>query len=751
MDKSFLQALFDNQVVGMVEVDAANQYLQANPSWLKMIGYDIAELRSIKVPNITHPEDLPKQLLLNQELIEKKNTSYRMDKRYLRKNGTTFWADLSITGSYDIDDKLTGMIGIVIDISKRKQTEIDLSESENRFRSLIDQLENIPVQGYDKDRKITYWNKASTEIYGYSRAEAVGQQLEGLIIPPQMRTEVIESTNRRLEKGKAIPSGKIILQNKKGSDVPIYSSHIMHTNASGDNEMFCIDIDLRLLQQSEDKVRQLVAAVEQSGETIVITNTNAIIEYANPAFTAVTGYSQDEAIGQNPRILNSGEQDKSVYAEMWKTITSGKTWQGRFVNKKKDGNRFVEDVTISPILNSAGKIVNYVAAKRDITEQLQVQEKYQQAQKMEEIGQLAGGVAHDFNNMLAIIIGQVEVALLKVDPQDPIRRRLNEINVAANRSADLTRQLLGFARQQTHHPEELNLNDTIATTLAMLKRLIGEQLEINWQPEAVHPITKIDPGHFNQILTNLIINARDAITGTGVITVKTQRLFFDETFCNSHPGSHPGEYVQVDISDTGCGIKEDIIDKIFDPFFTTKEVGEGTGLGLSMVFGLVKQNNGYIIVNSIPNQGTTFSIYFPSPKTTATSLELTKSNNLICGSATILIVEDEFSLLDITKSILTEAGYSVLTASDPLTAIQLAENHQGTIQLLLTDVVLPKMSGVELSDYLTEIRPGIKTLYMSGYPQDNLGQKKGAVELLPKPFSAAKLTQKVRDVLDMPS
>ena len=748
MGKSFLQALFDNQVVGMVEVNVADQYLHANPHWLKMIGYSDKELRTINVKDVTHPEDYPPQLIYNQQLADNKISSYRMDKRYIRKDGSIIWADVSVTAVYDNNTILTGMIALVIDISKRKQIELDLIESEKRFRTLLDHLEHIPIQGYDKNRRVTYWNKASTEVYGYSRTEALGKQLENLIIPPAMRAEVISIVNRWLVENKPIPSGELILQNKNGDPVTVFSSHIIHTTSTGEKELFCVDIDLRMLQQTRGEIRKLVAAVEQSGETIVITDNKGIIEYVNPAFTTITGYSHEEAIGKNPRILNSGEQDQSVYAEMWETITHGEAWQGRFINKKKDGSRFIEDVTISPILGSNGEIINFVAAKRDITEQLQVEEKYQQAQKMEAIGQLAGGVAHDFNNMLAIIIGQVEIALLKTDLSDPIRKRLNEINVAATRSADLTRQLLGFARKQNHNPEILNLNDTIATTLAMLKRLIGEQLALNWQPESVAPITKIDPGHFNQILTNLIINARDAITGSGTITVKTNRMTFDSEFCQDHPGSVPGEYVSVEIRDTGCGIAADIIDKVFDPFFTTKGVGEGTGLGLSMVFGLVKQNNGYIVVHSTPNQGATFTIYFPIPKEIITDPETTETNELACGNETILVVEDELSLLDVTTSILTEAGYTIIPVDDPLIAINKAKNQSDKIQLLLTDVVLPKMNGIELSAQIGKIIPQIKTLYISGYPQNNFSQQD---HFLPKPFSANKLTHKVREVLGLSS
>lgn len=877
-----LQAFFDNQVVGMMEVDTAGRYLQVNDQWSRMIGYNAAEIMSKDFQSVTYPDDLPRQLLLDKELASGERNSYRIDKRYIRKDGSIFWGDVSVTGLYDKKGILTGMVGLVIDISKkktiendleeaeelqrtlldaspdvicfkdadgrwllankamlelfqlegvdyqgktdadlaqynsfysaaflncamtgektwnatetcifeevipspatgekiyefiksptfhadgrrkaliilgrditlRKQTEDNLRESESKFRVLLDRLEHIPIQGYDAERRVIYWNTASTDVYGYSREEAFGQKLEDLIIPVHMRDEAIRSVQLWLTENHTIPSGEITLCNKKGDEVPVYSSHILHTTAAGEKKLFCIDIDLRMLQQAEDQIRRLAAAVEQTGETIVITDTEGIIEYVNSSFTAVTGYTREEAIGQSPRILNSGEQADAIFAEMWKTISQGKTWRGRLVNKKKDGSLFTEDATISPIINPAGTIAHYVAAKRDITEQLLTEEKYRHAQKMEAMGQLAGGVAHDFNNMLAIILGQVEIALLKILPDDPLKKRLQEIKIAANRSSNLTQQLLGFARKQSRQSQILNLSDTVATMLTMLKRLIGEHCELRWSAEAESPFVDIDPGHFNQILTNLIINARDAIEDSGVISVKTRQVLLDEVFCQNHPGSRTGKYVLLDISDSGCGMSQEILDKIFDPFFTTKEIGKGTGLGLSMVFGLIKQNNGYIVANSTPGQGSTFSLYFPQVQIEGEPSIQSDNKILLDGTETILVVEDETALLDITTSMLTESGYRVLSAQGPFAAIQLAEKYKDPIHLLLTDIVMPKMNGVELSDYLLKIEPEIKILYMSGYPREHfsqLKQRNTTVQLLKKPFSLHKLTQIVREVLD---
>ncbi|MBN1957418.1 MAG: PAS domain S-box protein [Desulfuromonadales bacterium] len=636
-------------------------------------------------------------------------------------------------------------------ITERKKIEQKLQANEAKFRTLLDRLEHIPIQGYDEERRVVYWNAASTAVYGYSHEEALGRKLEELIIPSHMREEVVKSVQNWLDGGEPIPSGELTLCDKEGNDVPVFSSHVMHVLTTGQQEMFCIDIDLRMLHSAEEQLRRLAAAVEQTGETIVITDPDANIVYVNPDFTEVTGYTREEALGQNPRILQSGEVDESVYSEMWQTLLDKQTWKGRLFNKKKNGDSFIEDVNITPILNSAGDIVNYVAAKRDITDQLSIEEQYRQSQKLEAVGQLAGGVAHDFNNMLAIIIGQTEIALRKIQAEDPLTQRLQNIKKAAQRSSNLTQQLLGFARKQPSQPRVLNINEIISGTLKMLQRLVGENINLGWQSATENIPVKIDPSHLDQVLTNLVINARDAIKNTGFISVSTSYKVIDETFCKKNPGLNPGDYVQLTVRDNGCGMTPEVLNKIFDPFFTTKQSGQGTGLGLAMVFGLVKQNKGYITVNSVSNEGTTFNLYFPVEHTVESKLLDNHEREMIPGTETILIVEDEADLLDISTSILQEAGYTVLFSQDPAKAVEIAKEYKGTIHLLLSDMVMPNMTSLELHNALQKIRPGIKTLYMSGYPKETHSQPQQQFvneQLLMKPFSIYKLTKKVREVLD---
>jgi len=364
-------------------------------------------------------------------------------------------------------------------------------------------------------------------------------------------------------------------------------------------------------KQTQEENERLRTAIEQADETIVITDVNGTIEYVNSAFCNITGYTQEEARGQNPRILKSNDTEDELYTEMWNKLINGNTWRGRFINKKKDGTTYVEDAVISPVRNNSGETINYVAVKRDITNQIAIEKHLHQAQKIESVGMLAGGIAHDFNNLLTGIIGYVELCQLDIEPDNRISEWLDEIMNSAKRSADLTRQLLTFARKQVIMPELLNLNDTISGMLNMLRRLIGENIKLTWRPGANIKPAKLDVGQINQILVNLCINSRDAISETGEITVETKNITIDADYCAIHAGYIPGKYVLLIVRDNGCGMDQKIHDKILEPFFTTKEVNKGTGLGLSTVYGIVKQNNGFINIDSELGRGTTFSIYMP--------------------------------------------------------------------------------------------------------------------------------------------
>ena len=504
-------------------------------------------------------------------------------------------------------------------------------------------------------------------------------------------------------------------------------------------------------KQSEAERERLSTAIEQSVETIVITDRQGNIRYVNPAFERITGYTKTEIWGQNPRFLKSGEHSMSFYKELWDTISDGRVWKGKFVNRHKDGSLFSEEATISPVFDAAGKIVNYVAVMRDITKEEKLEQQFRQAQKMESVGRLAGGVAHDFNNMLAVILGYSELALAKLNPADSLYKELQEINKAGRRSADLTTQLLAFSRKQTIAPQALDLNDAVSNMLKMLRRLIGEDINLVWIPGANLGTIHIDPAQVDQLLANLCVNARDAIDGVGKVIIETDNVVFDKDYCLTHSYAKQGAYIMLTVSDNGCGMDEKIKEQIFEPFFTTKAPGEGTGLGLATVYGIVKQNEGLINVYSEPGQGTSFKLYFPLYKGADNVEKVQKEKELPVGHGElVMVVEDEEAILELAQSLLESIGYSVLAAGSPQEALRLANKKNIKIEILMTDVVMPGMNGKELANQLLVLYPEMKVLFMSGYTSNVIAHRgvlEEGVNFITKPFTLPDLAHKINETL----
>ncbi len=508
----------------------------------------------------------------------------------------------------------------------------------------------------------------------------------------------------------------------------------------------------RLAQTRE----RLIAAIEQTAESVIITDTEGTILYVNPAFERVSGYSRNEVIGQNPRILKSDQQDEAIFKELWTTITAGGVWQGRLVNKRKDGTLYVEDGTVVPVRDSSGTVVNYVSVQRDVTRELQLEEQYRQAQKMEAIGRLSGGVAHDFNNLLVVITGYSELLLQRhLDAHSPLRNYVEEIRKAGERAATLTQQLLAFSRKQVMQPEVLDLNLIVGNMEKMLRRLIGEDIDLVTMLAEELGRVKADPGQIEQVMMNLAVNARDAMPHGGKLTIETANIVVDETYTHRHFGMKSGPYVMLAVSDTGMGMDEKTRSRIFEPFFTTKERGKGTGLGLATVYGIVKQSGGEIWVYSEPGHGSVFKVYLPRVDEVVAGSELRPGpSGLPRGQETLLLVEDEEAVRTLSRQVLEMCGYTVLEARHGEEALLLCEQYQAPIHLLVTDVIMPQMSGYELAQRLLPLRPELKVIYTSGYTDDAIvhhGVLEPGLFFLQKPFTPNSLASKVREVLDAPS
>ncbi|MBE0584642.1 MAG: response regulator, partial [Desulfofustis sp.] len=486
---------------------------------------------------------------------------------------------------------------------------------------------------------------------------------------------------------------------------------------------------------------------------LVIDVETRLITTANPTAVAMIGAEQDDIIGSVCHdFICTRQQGACPIMDLGESIDNRET-----ILVRADGGHTAILKTVAPIMLEGREclletFIDITDRKQAEVEKEKLEVQLHQAQKMESVGRLAGGVAHDFNNMLGVILGHTEMALEEIDPSTPLYSRLHAIQYAAERSADLTRQMLAFARKQTVAPKVIDINNTVEGMLKMLRRLIGEDIDLLWQPGQSLQLVKVDPSQIDQILANLCVNARDAIAGEGKITIETDTKIFDEAYCADHLGSLPGEYVLLQVSDNGCGMDKKILNQIFEPFFTTKEQGKGTGLGLASVFGMIKQNNGFINVYSEPNQGTTFKIYLPAYAVKSEGVvEKATDIRVEPGNETILLVEDEPAILQMTTMMLTRLGYTVIAAATPGEAILLAHEHRGGIDLLMTDVVMPEMNGRELAGSLRSHYPDLKRLFMSGYTANVIahhGVLDEGVHFIQKPFSMKDLGGKLREVLE---
>jgi PAS domain S-box-containing protein len=503
-------------------------------------------------------------------------------------------------------------------------------------------------------------------------------------------------------------------------------------------------------RKAETERASLVTAIEQAAEEIVITNINGDIEYCNPSFERLSGYSRAEVIGRNPRFLKSGKHDEEFYRSMWVAILSGKVWTGRFINRRKDGSLYEAEGTISPIHDAGGRLTGFVSARHDVTERLRMEGELRQAQKMESIGRLAGGIAHDFNNLLTVITGYSSALRDRLATEDPLREYVGEIRRSADRAASLTRQLLTFSRKQIIAPKPVDLNALVADTQRMLQRLVGEDVDIVFEPGTQLGLVRVDPDQMNQILMNLAANARDAMPGGGRLTLRTANADLPAEPELGSARLFSGPAVMLSVSDTGVGISEEARQHIFEPFFTMKDQGRGTGLGLSTVYGIVQQSNGVIEVDSEPGGGTTFTLYLPRIEGRPEQDSATNSTGSLRGSETVLVVEDQDDVRRLIIGALRYYGFHVMEAANGGLALLEADRYSGQIDLLLTDVIMPDMSGRVLADRLKESRPGTKVLYVSGYSGELIAHRgvlNAGVSYLPKPFTPEVLAAKVRQVL----
>ena len=647
---------------------------------------------------------------------------------------------------YDESGKLAGVFGIAFDITERKNAQQAVEESETRFKSLHDaSFGGIAIhdQGI-----ILECNQGLSIMTGYSEEELIGMNGLGLIAESS-RDLVMSHIQSGYEK-----SYEATGLRKNGEQYPL-RLEARNVSYKGKDVRTVEFRDITDQKKAETELQRLSTAIEQSPEAVVITDPNGIIQYVNPAFEETTGYSREEAIGASPRILKSGQHDAAFYSNLWKTINSGKIWEGRFINKRKDGSVYTEEASISPVRNATGDITGYAAIKRDITKELEQEEQMQQAQKMEAVGQLAGGIAHDFNNILQAVLGFSELLMLTLDPElEQPRSNVMGIQKAAKHAADLTRQLLAFSRKQDLELTYMDINQSVKRTSMLITSIIGEKIKVISTLEPNLNPAKADSQQIDRMLLNLALNARDAMPDGGELTLRTENAEFSKEDNQSSAQIREGNFVCLSVSDNGTGMSEETQQHIFEPFFTTKEPGKGTGLGLAAIYGIIQKHDGWISVYSELDQGTTFKVFLPvydagEPLPTVHNDSNTPDDVHGWGER-ILIVENDCAVLDLSMNALRRAGYTVETATSVEEAERLFDEADEAFDLLCSDMTLPDNNGADLAEALTKKQPGLAVLLCSGYSgkrirEDEIKQK--GFFFLEKPFSIVNLLKQVHRAL----
>ena len=609
--------------------------------------------------------------------------------------------------------------------------------------SLLDHFDGFAIATDIKGR-VVYANSATARLSGFSPKEIKGVSLENLFDLTAWQQTTIE----KCFKEKTTVSFETTAITKSGTTlaVQLKAKSLIPEVCNAALAVFAVDVSgfKRIIEEQA----RLVTALEHAAESIIVTDAEGIIEYVNPAFEKITGYTRAEVIGGPIGLLDSGQQSKTFFSSIIETLQRGEIWQGRMVNKRSNQSLYETEATVSPIKNTAGKITNYVSVQRDVSHEVRLERQLRQAQKMEAIGTLAGGIAHDFNNLLMGIQGNISLSLLDIKADSPFAKNLKRIEQYIQNGVDLTKQLLGFARGGKYEISLLNLNELLEEQNLMFSRA---NKEIVFQTEFKPKLWNVeaDRGQIEQVLMNLYLNALQAMPDGGTLTTRTENVTIDEDHYSPYYVK-AGKYIRMTIEDTGVGMDEGVQQRIFDPFFTTKEMGRGTGLGLASVYGIVKNHEGFIDVFSKTGQGTRFEIYLPATSKAVPAREKV-TEEFLEGQETVLLVDDEAMIIDVGSRMLDKLGYRVFTARDGREAIEVFKKHKKEIDVVVLDMIMPQMSGGETYDRLRKIRPGVKVLLSSGYSINGQASEilnRGCNGFIQKPFNLQNLSQSLRAIVE---
>lgn len=737
----------------IVRYDSDLRRIYVNPAWERASGISAQEVINVPGTDILRDSNPKANLEYTAKLrqVLATGTCQRTEFAWVSARGETLYLDYVLVPEYGRHGEITSVLAVGHDITERKRIEELLLKSEREFRRLA---ENMPdnIIRYDCAGRTLYANPTHEKTLGMSVEYMIGKSPMELF-PDGQFADFIVMLKKVIETG-IDTEFDLVFPDGSGKLLCHQVRFIPERDLEGTmTSILTIGRDITERKRAEEELLKLSSAIEQSPVTIIITDAQGNIEVVNPRFTELTGYLPEEALGKNPRILKSGITSPEEYNALWDTITSGKVWHGEFHNKKKNGEFFRECATIAPVKNREGTITHFIAIKEDITEKKKLEDQLRQAQKMEAIGQLAGGVAHDFNNLLQVITTYNFLLQKHLQRHNQPLDFVDEQMVAIRRAVELTGALLTFSRKRTLQPRPVDLNRILLESQKLLKRMIGEDIVFEMTPATCEMMVQADDGAMHQVLMNLVMNARDAMPTGGRLTISVERWRPDADFILRNGCKDAAVFALMTVTDSGVGIAPEDLQRIFEPFFTTKEPGKGTGLGLAIIYGIIRQHNGCIEVDSQRGQGTSFRIYLPlliAPAAAAAE----QSERLVeglPGSETILLVEDELLVRSSLHAVISSYGYSVLEAGDGEEAIRIFRENAGTVDLVIIDMIMPKKNGWETLQEIRTINPEIRSIFLSGYTSDILeskGLEEGTELLIMKPVNPPLLLDAIRKLLN---
>ncbi|MDR3569149.1 MAG: PAS domain S-box protein [Syntrophobacteraceae bacterium] len=737
--------------------DGDGKYLLANRAVAQRYNTTVGELTGKNHADLDPNRNQVERMLQDErEVIRSGKTLFIPEETCSDSEGNSYYLQTTKVPFRTNGGNIEAVLGVAIDITEHKRIEQELRESEEmvrdseeRYRSVLENMQDVFYRT-DLNGRITMASPSASKFYEESVEELVGKNIEDFWIYPKERAKMLELIRR----DGLVRDYEVSVRDRDGSPVSVAVTSSFRKDREGN--ILGVDgliRDITQRKRAEEERALLAKAIEQVAEGIIVTDAKWKIEYANPAFERITGYSGDEIVGMHTRELKSDRHGKSFYRYVRETLSRGETWSGRITNKKKDGSEYDAEVTASAIRDDSGAIRNYISIHRDVTREVQLENQLRQSQKMEALGTLAGGIAHDFNNILGIIMGYTQLGIYDSQSGKPAHTKLEEVLKATHRAKELVQQILAFSRRTEQQKMVLNPGTIVKEAMRILRPSLPSTIEIKTDV-ASNAAILADPTQMHQVLMNLCTNAAHAMEDAGgVLEVTLADKELDAGPAASQKGLPRGRYVELTVRDSGHGIDPSIIDSIFDPFFTTKEKGKGTGLGLSVVHGVVRSHGGAISVKSAPGKGSSFTVLFPVIQTDCAPKADGEPFTLPCGIERVLVVDDEPVLAEMTQQMLTELGYHAVFRTNGLEALEALRHkpEDRAFELVITDMTMPHFTGVDLARELSALAPEIPIILMTGYSEKIDAEKAkemGIAGFLLKPVTLKKLAAMARAVLD---